>query len=510
MSQEKKLSARTISGFMWLLTGSGVQVLLKIGVLAVLARLVSPQEFGLTGIAIIALEFSKMFTQMGIGPAIVQMKELKEAHLKTGLSLSLIMGVFFASTLFMSSTLLADFFSMKELEQVLKVISSIFFVDSMTLVGQALMQRNMKFKAMAGIDIFSYAIGYGAVGITLGFLGWGKWALIFALMTQSVVQAFLVVIIQPFPKQPKLELKAFKELIHFGGGFTLARIGNYIALQGDNLVVGKTLGPAALGLYGRAYQFMVMPAALFGTALDQALFPAMAKVQDNKKQLGNAYLTGISFISLIGIPLSVVLIILAPEIIATLLGPDWSAVKLPFQILACSMLFRMSYKISDTLVRATGAVYKRAWRQLVYAAMVVFGSYIGHFWGLSGVACGVAIALFTNFFLMAQLSLQLAKVSWLDVAKAHRQGTILGFFTVIFTYFSALLCRQFFESSLLVLVFTCLSTGILLALAFWIFPNFFISNYQKQLLHKLILERFKRVPSLKGSYFNLSFKVKKI
>ena len=510
MSQEKKLSDRTLSGFMWLLTGSGVQVLLKVGVLAVLARLVSPKEFGVTGIAIIALEFSKMFTQMGIGPAIVQMKELKDAHLTTGFSLSLLMGIFFASTLFLSSSLLADFFLMEELVQVLKVISLIFIIDSLTLVGQALMQRNMKFKAMAGIDVLSYTIGYGAVGITLGYLGWGKWALIFALMTQSVVHSFLVVAIQPFPKQPKLEFKAFKELIHFGGGFTLARIGNYVALQGDNLVIGRTLGPAALGLYGRAYQFMVMPAALFGTALDQALFPAMAKVQDSKKQLGKAYLTGISFISLIGIPLSVILIILAPDLIDVLLGPDWLAVKLPFQILACGMLFRMSYKISDTLVRATGAVYKRAWRQLVYAAMVVFGSYIGQFWGLSGVACGVAIALVSNFLLMAHLSLQLTGVSWLDVARAHKQGAMLGLIAVLATYISAVLSRQISDSSLLVLVFTCLSTGILLVLAIWIFPNFFINNHHKELLRKLIPQRFKRIPSLKSSYFSSSIKIKKV
>lgn len=506
---ESKLTKHTLIGFAWMLTGSGVQVLLKVCVLAVLARLVSPQEFGIAGVAIIALEFSKMFTQMGIGPAIVQLKNLNNSHLTTGLSLSFVTGIFFASTLFIAAPHLADFFLMRELVQVLKVISLVFLVESITLVGYALMQRNMRFKAMAGIEIISYTLGYGVVGITLGFLGWGKWAIIIALLIQSVVQALLILIIQPFPKTPKFKLNALKELIHFGGGFTLARIGNYIALQGDNLVIGRMLGPAALGLYGRAYQFMVMPAALFGTALDQALFPAMARVQDNKIQLGNAFLTGLSFIALIGVPLSIISITLAQELIYVLLGPAWLEVKLPFQILACSMLFRMSYKISDTLVRATGAVYKRAWRQLVYAGMVVFGAYVGQFWGLSGVAFGVAIALLTNFLLMTHLSVQITKISWLDVAKAHKQGLILGIITLLTSHMSVMLFRQLSASSLFTLALTSLWTTLFSALAVWLLPSFFLSVPQRELLKKLFQQRFKNHPRHKSHSHGFSIKIKK-
>src|SRR5438045_7492786 len=98
---------------------------------------------------------------------------------------------------------------------------------------------------------------------------------------------------------------------------------------------------------------MVMPSSLFGNALDRTLFPAMAKVQDDKQRLIKAYLAGTSLIALVAMPISVLFVFMAPEIISILLGKNWLAVILPFRILACSLLFRMSYKMSDSIARAT-------------------------------------------------------------------------------------------------------------------------------------------------------------
>jgi O-antigen/teichoic acid export membrane protein len=497
MAQEKKLTDRTLSGFLWMITGGGIQVLLKVGVLAVLGRLISPEEFGLVSMAAIAVEFSKMFTQMGVGPALVQRKELETRHLTTGFSLSLLMGLTFGGLLALGAPLLAMFFKMPGLTHVLRVISLIFLIDSLTLIGQALMQRSMKFKMLAAIDIASYIIGYGATGITLGYLGWGVWALVCALMAQATLQALLVVIFQPFPKKLGFDQQAFKELLHFGGGFTIARIGNYLAVQGDNMVVGKMLGSRELGIYGRAYQFMVMPANLFGSTLDSALFPAMSQVQDDKQRLGRAFLTGVGFIALVGIPLSVIMVLLAPEIVQVLLGPKWTAVTVPFQILACGLLFRMNYKICDTLVRAAGAVYQRALRQVAYAVLVLAGSYIGQFWGLNGVACGVAFALTVNFFLMAQLSVQLSDVTWLDIAKAHRHGLLLGITTGITTSLLVNFCRQHIDIPIVTLLISGAGAGAQLIAATWFFPNFFIKEDQQALLNKLIPKKFQRKNSSK-------------
>ena len=231
----KNLTERTFLGFMWMILGSGIQVALKILILAVLARLVSPKEFGIMGIAIIVVEFSKMFAHMGVGPALVQRVELENRHLTTGFTLSIFMGIFFAALLILIAPLLAAFFRMNELIQVLRVISLVFLIDSFTLIAQALLQRRMKFKIIVSIEVISYTVGYGAVGIILAYSGFGVWALVVANLSQATLLTLLLVIVQPFPKKPGFEIKAFKELIFFGGGMTIAKVANFLANQGDKL-----------------------------------------------------------------------------------------------------------------------------------------------------------------------------------------------------------------------------------------------------------------------------------
>src|SRR5439155_16638905 len=113
---------------------------------------------------------------------------------------------------------------------------------------------------------------------------------------------------------------AIRELLYFGGGFTLARVGNYIAGQGDNVVVGRWLGASALGIYSLAYQLITAPAILVGQVLDRVLFPTMASVQLEPTRLGRAYRTGVAVCALLVLPPSVVVTIVAPEIIVVLLG----------------------------------------------------------------------------------------------------------------------------------------------------------------------------------------------
>ncbi|HET9485932.1 MAG TPA: lipopolysaccharide biosynthesis protein [Chryseosolibacter sp.] len=487
------LLRRTFTGFFWILLGSGVQVALKIGVLAVLARLVTPNDFGLMGIALIVIEFSKMFTHMGVGPALVQRTEIEERHLTTGFTLSLIIGAVFALVLLPSAQYIAVFFRMPELTRILQVLSLVFLIDSFTLIAQALMQRNMNFKINAAIEVLSYAIGYGMVGIPLAYFGWGVWALVAASLSQSILLTTLLLLVQPFPKKIGFNKQAFKDLIFFGGGFTIAKIANFLATQGDNLIVGRLLGARALGIYGRAYQFMVMPAGLFGNALDRALFPAMSKVQHEGSRVAKAYLTGVSLIATIAIPLSFLSVILAPEIVFIALGKEWADVIPPFQILACSLLFRMSYKMSDSLARATGAVYRRAWRQIIYAAMVITGTYVGHFWGLAGVAWGVAAALVVNFLLMAQLSLQLTNIRWHEMVTAHKAGLLVGVITGLVSHALATLCRMNHLPDLMTLFITGGGTGITLLLTLVYFPDLIMSLELKEMYEKLITRRFRNL-----------------
>ena len=164
------------------------------------------------------------------------------------------------------------------------MLAWVFPLQGLGVAAESLLRRELRFQWLANLDVSAYAIGYGLVGIALALAGWGVWALVAGQITQGLLRTGVLLIYRrPSLRQP-FDLRAFRDLVYFGGGFTVARAANYVAVQGDNLVVGRFLGPQALGFYGRAYSLMSAPAYSFGNVLDQVLFPAMAKVQHDPQR----------------------------------------------------------------------------------------------------------------------------------------------------------------------------------------------------------------------------------
>lgn len=422
----RNLTHNTLSGLLWMIYGKGAYAVLQIVVLAILARLVSPTDFGVLSAALIVIGISAIVSQLGLGPALVQRPELERRHIDTAFATSVLIGVFLGAIIWFGAPAISGFFRTPGVQPVLRGLAWVFPLQGVSTTAESLMRRELRFRWLANLDVISYGVGYGVVGIGAALLGWGVWALVAGQITQNVVKTGLLVSVQPPRLRGLPQRRAFRELMYFGGGFTVGKIANQIAQQGDYLMVGRFLGPTSLGYYGRAYNLMSAPSAGFATVLDYVLFPAMALIQGSTERVAAAYRRGVALIALVVVPASAALVILAPEVIRVALGPKWTAVTIPFQILAAGMLFRTSSKLSDTLTRATGAVFRRAWRQIVYAAMVLGGAWIGQHWGIVGVSWGVLLALAVNFFLMAHLSVTEAGMTWRDFWHAHLPALLMA------------------------------------------------------------------------------------
>ncbi len=470
----KNITQRTLGGLFWLSSGSGVQAVLRLLVLIVLARLLTPEDFGLVGAAMVVVAFSTLFSQLGMGPAIIQRPNLEDRHLRSGFVCSIIFGILLGILIIITAPLIAGLFKIAGLTPVIRVIALLFPIQGLGVIANALIIRELRFRLLATIEILSYSIGYGIIGIILAVLGFGVWALVGAHLARAIVKAAISLYAQPHPKRPQFERLAFQELMFFGGGFTLAKFLNYTAHQGDNIVVGRWLGAEALGLYGRAYQLLVVPVNLMGSVLDRVLFPAMAKVQHDPHRLELAYRRGMALISLTFGPLSMVTLVIAPEIVLVLLGPEWIEVIAPFQILAVGMLFRASPKMDHSIARATGAVYKRAWRQGIYAAFVLGGAWIGQHWGVSGVAIGVLVALVVNFLLMVHLSLSLTSMTWKRFSTIYLSSLLVAVFTLMEVWAIATILRSFALPAIVVLVLSLALTGVILLVQFYFAPRLFL------------------------------------
>ena len=419
------LSGRVINGLAWMFVGAGGQAFLQIVVLAVLARLVSPEEFGVVSAALIPLNLSAIFAESGIGPALVQLRQADTRYLRVGLTFQVLAGAALWGILVLSADSIAGLLQIERLASILPVMTSVLLIRAVTL-GDYLLLRALAYRRLALIELVSYLFGYGVVSVVLAILGYGVWAIVIGNVCQASLRTAILWKVQPHAARPLMDLKILKELLGYGTGYTLAWWANYVARQGDNFIVGRYLGAAALGLYGRAYGLMRMPAMLFGQVVNNVLFPAMASVQDDKVRLRRAYLHAVAVLAMVVLPLSALTAVLSREVILAVLGRDWLPLGAAFNVMVFGMLFRTSYKLSDSLASATGAVYSRAWRQGVYALMIVVGALIGQNWGIQGVAVGTLLALGINFGLMAHLSLRLVGTTWRSFGLAHLPGATLA------------------------------------------------------------------------------------
>lgn len=439
---KRSLTHQTVAGMLWMIYGKVAFAVLQLLILGVLARLLTPADFGVVSAAAVVIGFSAIVSQLGLGPALVQRPHLEPRHVETAFTASVILGLFLGALIYFGAALAARFLRMPGITPVLHVLAWVFPLQGLQTVASSLMSRELRFRWLANLDVITYAIGYGVVGIIGALLGWGVWALVAAQMSQTLLKTAVLLTQYPPRFRDFADRSAFNDLMYFGGGFTAARIANYVALNGDNMTVGRFLGPTALGYYGRAYSLMSAPAYGFGTVLDAVLFPAMAKVQHDPPRLSAAFRRGVALIALLVLMPSLAIILLAPEVIHVALGSRWTAVVAPFQILAIGMLFRTSYKMSDSITRSTGAVYRRAWRQALYAVLVVGGAWIGQHWGIAGVAWGTLAALTVNFVMMAQLGLDVGHLSWSEFWRAHEPAVYLTMACAPVIWGSATLLRH--------------------------------------------------------------------
>lgn len=415
-----RLATTAVGAGLWVASGNGLQSVFRLAVLSVLARLLGPHDFGLVAAAMVVISFFQIILRTGVRPALVQLPVLTDRHISTGFWLSVGVGVGMSLVVALSAYPLSTFvFAMPELAPLLAASCLLLPLQGLAAVPMGLLERELRFSWIIRMDLAAYIVGNGIVGITLALLGFGAWALIAAYVVAEAVRSVIALAVQPHAKRLYVDTAAARDVAVLGGGFALGRAGNWGALYGDKWVVGRWLGQESLGLYKYAFELTSMVVNVFAQVLDNVLFPAMAKVQLNRVALGRAYRQGIALIAIFVLPMSVALTILAPELIHLILGPGWEQLVAPFRVLSAAMLIRGTYKISDSLARATGAVYRRAWRQAAFAGSVLILSFIGLRWGTVGVAYGVVAAIAVNFLLMAQLSVTVAGVSWRDIAIAH-------------------------------------------------------------------------------------------
>jgi PST family polysaccharide transporter len=465
------LLSSTFTGLTAQYFGTLTQGLVQLGVLAVLARLLSPADFGLVGLATVFVGLGALLAQFGISVAIVRQPELTERHIRAAYTLALGLGLAVSLLVAAAAPLLAGLFRNPALTEVLRALGLIFLLSNPSAVAEALLEREMAWGRLMWINLIAFVLGYALTGCILAVQGYGAWALVGSQLAQALLRTMLLLRTSPHPKRPLIGGHEIGTLARFGGGYTLARLFNYGAQQGDYLVVGRVFGVAPLGFYTRAFKLMQLPATYFAAVIAKVLFPIMARVQSELDRLRMAYLTSSAVIAIVTAPLSALMIVTAPDIVDVVLGPRWQPTVAPFQILAAGVVFRNAFVMAYCLDGAVGDMRRRMVRDFVYAVAVLAGSLVGVRFGLAGVAAGVLAAIVLNYVVAARMSLQLLGSSGREYARSQWPGFGFGLAAAGIGIPIRLGLQSLGAPPMVLLAVTCLATVIVLGAAIVIRPG---------------------------------------
>lgn len=425
-SAGKTLSERTLGGMLWMGGASAAQMVMQIICLAVLARLLTPADFGIAAASNVIIAFSMLFSDLALGPALIQRDSLSGAHVRTAFTASTLLGLLLCLAIYLLSGPIAGFFRLPQVEPVTQLLGVVFIWQGLSTVSENLLSRHLQFRRLAVIKIVSYVLGYGAISIVMAYRGWGYWSLAGGFIGQSLINMILVMALARHDVRPQLHLGSLMDLARFGGGLSLGRIVNYLALNGDKLVIGRLIGGDALGLYDRAYKLASLPGSLYEMAASKVALSSLSRVQNEPERLRAAYRRGIELTALIGVPMTALMIVLAPQIVDVLLGPQWHHTVLPFIILSVSTFSRLSYRVSNSVLFARGRVYVFVLVQIAYAAVVIGGSWLAVSHGITGVAAVVTIAITLNSIVLAGLTIRMTGMRIGTFLMAHLPGCLMA------------------------------------------------------------------------------------
>ena len=484
------LTVDTIRGFVYLSLGSGGKAIVQLSVLVVLARLLTPTDFGLIGLAQIVISFSRVFMDFGFGSAIIQKEEVSEIDTRTGFTFSILLGVLIYFVLWLISPIISDVFREERLVEILKVVSIVIIFNSYSSIAKGLLYRHMQYRTISTIEFISYTIGYGALGVILAYSGFGVWSLVFAVLGQGLLSTLLIVFFSKHTKKPLLNTTSLKVLSNYGAGYSLGIIFTHLGNFSDKIVVGRILGTEILGLYERSYQLVRFIASTLGEVTDKALFSPIARKQKDRKKIGTAYIELTSLVSFVFFPLGTFIYLNAYEIVYIMLGEQWLDSVEIVRIMALSLFFIISSRIGSTIAKALGDVYNRALRNFIFALLITIGAFIGTNWGIEGVSYAVFISFNINYIMAFSQAKRLTGFSFREFAKSHLDGLFLSvLFAAIYFSLNLIVLDYVFLNPFLTILINTFVFCLLFFLVIVVNPSPMIRKLRSRILIALNLKK---------------------
>jgi O-antigen/teichoic acid export membrane protein len=386
------LKEKTIrAGFVKAWSQAGM-FLLRIGTLMVLARLLEPKDFGLVAMVTVVTGVFQLFQDAGLSLATVQRPTITNDQISTLFWVNVLVGTFLGLLSLALAPVLVSFYHEPRLFWVTVLSAAGFIINAAGVQHGALLQRQMRFTALAVIEIVSFSVG-GIVGIGMALAGFGYWSLLgYSIAPTFTSTVCLWLSARWIPGRFHRRVGAWS-MIGFGGQVTLNSVVGYAASNLDKMLLGRAWGSEALGIYGRAFQLINIPRENLNSAVGLVAMAALSRLQDDRERFRSYFLKGYALVLALVVPMTVAAALLADEIVAVVLGPAWKESAVLLRLLAPTVLiFGLIYPLR-WLLFALGLVGKGLRIAVVLGAIAAVSYFLGLPYGPRGLALAYSIAM---------------------------------------------------------------------------------------------------------------------
>ena len=384
------LARRSAKSGVLTLSTQALKFVLGIGSMIVLARLLSPGDYGIVGMVAIVFNFAVMFQYLGLSRGTVQWPELNHRQvsnlfwvnvsLSTGVAL-LVVGI---------SPLLASFFGEPRVMPVTIGYALCIFVTGLWIQHEALLVRQMRFAILTAVDLASLVVGLG-VAIVAASRGAGYWALVYNQLTVTIIRALGFWFACKWRPGLPSRGSGIRPILSFGGHLTASNLMNVFSRNLDNILIGKYWGALQLGLYSRSYQLLLVPLEQILEPIAAVAIPALSRLSEESDKYTRAYLSIIEKIAMITMPGITLICATSDWLVLILLGPQWAESGQIFMFLGIAAVVQPVTRTCPWLLSTQGRTRELFIWSLIAAAISVTSICIGLAWGAIGVAASYAI-----------------------------------------------------------------------------------------------------------------------
>lgn len=385
------IKVRTVRGGIITLAGQLLKFIMQLGVTAILARMLTPTDFGLVAMVTAVTGFVALFKDAGLCMATVQQQRITHDQISTVFWINFGLGITLMFVTAAIAPCLAWLYDEPRLTYIALSLAFTFVLSGISAQHQALLQRHMKFKNLAIIDVLSMAVG-AVAAVALAETYHTYWALVALPIGTATTNALSLWILSPWRPGPPGSLAGVWEMLGYGGYVSAFNITNYFRRNADNILIGMFHGASALGLYSKAYGLLMLPVSQINAPLTSVAMPALSRLRGDEAEFRSAYKAAIGSLALLTMPMTVFMGISATTIVPLVFGPQWSSAVPIFQVLSIVGLLESLNVATGWIYLSLGNTKRQFYWGLIQSAAFVVAFTIGLNWGAFGVALAYAVA----------------------------------------------------------------------------------------------------------------------